>query len=82
MSDPLLQRYRIAINDYADARSQWGAIAQSEDEPTLYQDAVRAAEEDASEYVRGVAAAYLNALDVALGSAASMHGHLAAVKGY
>ena len=83
MTDPLVQQYVRTLNQYANARAQWGAVVQAEDEPGLYKAAIDALRSEAeSDYVRSLAGAYLQALETLDDSVESMRAHLAAVRGF
>lgn len=83
MTDPLVQQYVRTLNQYANAKSQWGAVVQAEDEPGLYKAAVDALRSEAeSDYVRSLAGAYLQAFETLDDLVESMRTHVMRVRGF
>jgi hypothetical protein len=83
VTDPLIQQYVRTLNQYANARSQWGAVVQAEDEPGLYKAAVDALRSEAeSDYVRSLAGAYLQAFETLDDLVEAMRTHVKRVRGY
>jgi hypothetical protein len=83
VTDPLVQQYVRTLNQYANARSQWGAVVRAEDEPGLYKAAIDALRSEAeSDYVRSLAGAYLQAFETLDDLVESMRTHVKRVRGY
>lgn len=83
MTDPLVQQHVRTLNQYANARSQWGAVVQAEDEPGLYKAAVDALRSEAeSDYVRSLAGAYLQAFETLDDLVEAIRTHVKRVRGY